>query len=172
MTPEQAARQQIDAALEAAGWILRDAAHAAVKAARGVAVREFPLKTGYGFADYLLYVDGHAVGVIEAKKAGETLTGVELQAEKYAAGLQEFLPAPIRPLPFLFQSTGVETRFTNRLDPEPRSRRVFHFFQPVTLAGWLAADRLWLPTVGGKPDPRSCYPSTLRSRLAPATRTC
>jgi len=137
MTPEELARQQIDAALLAAGWEVQDASHAAVKAAKGVVVRNFALKHGHGFADYLLYVDGQAVGVIEAKRAGETLTGVELQAEKYAAGLQEFLPAPIRPLPFLFQSTGVETRFTNRLDPQPRSRRVFHFFQPATLAGWL-----------------------------------
>ena len=31
--------------------------------------------------------------------------------------------APGAPLPFLYESTGVETRFTNRLDPEPRSRR-------------------------------------------------
>jgi len=54
---------------------------------QGVAVREFALKSGHGYADYLLYVDGQAVGVIEAKKAGSTLTGVEVQAEKYAAGM-------------------------------------------------------------------------------------
>jgi type I restriction enzyme, R subunit len=38
----------------------------------GVAVREFPLKTGY--ADYLLLVDRNAVGVVEAKKLGTLLT--------------------------------------------------------------------------------------------------
>jgi type I restriction enzyme, R subunit len=37
---------------------------------------------------------------------------------------------------FLYQSTGVETRFTNGLDPEPRSRRVFAFHRPATLAAW------------------------------------
>ena len=63
-------------------------------AARGVAVREFPLGSGYGFADYLLYVDKQAVGVVEAKKAGTTLTGVELQSEKYSAGLPAHVPAP------------------------------------------------------------------------------
>jgi len=34
-------------------------------ACRGVAVREFPLTTGS--ADYLLYVDGKAIGVAEAR---------------------------------------------------------------------------------------------------------
>ena len=36
--------------------------------------RNFPLTSGYGFADYLLYVDGKAAGIIEAKKEGVTLT--------------------------------------------------------------------------------------------------
>ncbi|HUZ02440.1 MAG TPA: type I restriction-modification enzyme R subunit C-terminal domain-containing protein, partial [Thermomicrobiaceae bacterium] len=73
----------------------------------------------------------------EAKPEGTTLTGVELQAEKYSAGLPDYVPAPVRPLPFLYQSTGVETRFTNGLDPEPKSRRVFAFHRPETLAGWI-----------------------------------
>lgn len=164
-TPEQLAREAIDAALQAAGWAVQDASAVNLQAARGVAIREFPLKHGYGHADYLLYADGQAVGVIEAKKQGTTLTGVELQAEKYAVGVPDKLPAPQRPLPFLYQSTGVETRFTNRLDLDPRSRQVFHFHQPATLADWLAADPLWLPVIDGRPDPRSCRPSTLRSRF-------
>ncbi len=47
------------------------------------------------------------------------------------------IPAPRRPLPFLYQSTGVETRFTSLLDPEARSRQVFAFHRPETLAQWL-----------------------------------
>ena len=72
--------------------------------------------------------------IIEAKKEGVTLIGVEVQAEKYSKGLPTDLPAHIRPLPFLYQSTGVETRFTNGLDPQPRSRPVFSFHRPETLA--------------------------------------
>ncbi|MBL0715175.1 MAG: DEAD/DEAH box helicase family protein, partial [Desulfosarcina sp.] len=87
-----------------------------------------------GFADYLLYVDAKAAGVIEAKKVGTTLSGVEVQSRKYTEGLPESLPAWIRPLPFHYQSTGVETRITNRLDPEPRARNVFAFHRPDTLA--------------------------------------
>ena len=91
-------------------------------AGAGVAVREVPLKSGHGTADYLLYVDQKAVGVVEAKPAGFTLTGVEAQSEKYSTGLPDGLTAPRRPLPFVYESTGVETQFTNGLDPEPRSR--------------------------------------------------
>ena len=64
--PEEEARKRIDALLLAAGWLVCDAAAANIRAARGVAIREFPLP-GHGFADHLLYLDGKAGGVIEAK---------------------------------------------------------------------------------------------------------
>ena len=164
-TPEKRARARIDAALLTAGWQVQSRDQVNLNAGGGVAIREFRLKPGHGYADYLLYVDGQEIGVIEAKKEGETLTGVEVQAEKYAAGMPDVLPTPYRPLPFLYQSTGIETRFTNRFDPEPRSRRVFQFHQPSTLAEWIQANPLWLPFVKGQPDPRSALPSTLRVRM-------
>nr|MCU0843049.1 DEAD/DEAH box helicase family protein [Thiobacillaceae bacterium] len=137
MSPEALARETIDKLLTSAGWHVCDAAAANIHAARGVAIREFPLP-GYGFADYLLYVDGKAAGVIEAKKEGVTLTGVETQSDKYTQGLPAGLPRWGSTLPFAYQSTGVETRFTNGLDPQPRSRSVFAFHQPELLADWLA----------------------------------
>ena len=133
-TPEDLAREHIDQALEQAGWRVQDYKSANLYAGRGVVLRNFPLVSGHGFADYLLYVDGKAAGIIEAKKEGVTLIGVEVQAEKYSKGLPTDLPDYIRPLPFLYQSTGVETRFTNGLDPQPRSRPVFSFHRPETLA--------------------------------------
>ena len=134
--PEQDARQTIDALLTAAGWHVCDTSETNIHAACGVAIREFPLP-GHGFADYLLYVDGKAAGVIEAKKEGVTLSGVETQAAKYTQGLPVGLPRWGSPLPFAYQSTGVETRFTNGLDPAPRSRPVFAFHRPETIAQWL-----------------------------------
>lgn len=116
---------------------MQDRKQANPSAGRGVAIREFPMKSGYGEADYLLYVDGMAIGVIEAKREGSTLTGFELQTEKYSQGLPEGLPAPRKPLPFCYQSTGVETRFTNLLEPDAASRNVFAFHRPETLAQWL-----------------------------------
>ncbi|MDP2675316.1 MAG: type I restriction-modification enzyme R subunit C-terminal domain-containing protein [Dehalococcoidia bacterium] len=164
--PEAAARQQIDAALEAAGWDVQDAHAVNLAAGCGVAIREYPLKTGHGFADYMLYVNGLAVGVVEAKPEGTTLTGVEVQSEKYGAGLPGDIPAPVRPLPFLYESTGVETRFTNQLDPEPRSRHVFGFHRPETLAHWIDPKVVLAPTSGLKAaEGRVPYASTLRRLL-------
>lgn len=137
MTPEAQARRTIDRLLAAAGWVVQDVKHADIHAARGVALREFALNPGHGFADYLLYLDGRAAGVVEAKKQGATLTGVEWQSSRYAQGLPASLPAWHRPLPFVYESTGRETHFTNALDPEPRARGVFAFHQPETLAEWL-----------------------------------
>jgi type I restriction enzyme R subunit len=77
-TPEQQARAEIDRLLAAAGWAVQHYKSANIRAARGVAIREFELEAGHGTADYLLYVDGKAAGVIEAKKLGATLTGVEI----------------------------------------------------------------------------------------------
>jgi catechol 2,3-dioxygenase-like lactoylglutathione lyase family enzyme len=114
------------------GWEVQDAAAANLGAARGVAIREFPLAPGYGVADYLLYADGRAVGVVEAKKEGTTLSGIEPQTAKYSAGLPAHVPAWHRPLPFPNESTGVETWFTNRVYPDPRSRRLPCQTQPVS----------------------------------------
>ncbi|MCB9122576.1 MAG: hypothetical protein H6640_22845 [Caldilineaceae bacterium] len=119
LTPEAKARQQIDRMLADAGWVVQDRAAFNPAAGTGIAVREFPLKTG--FADYLLLVDRMAVGAVEAKKVGTPLSGVESQSAKYSDGLPDIPPAWRKPLPFLYESTGVETFFTNGLDPDPRS---------------------------------------------------
>lgn len=163
--PEEEARRDIDAALAAAGWVVQDPDAMNISAAQGVAVREFPLGTGHGRADYILYVDEEVVGAIEAKKAGVSPASFEVQAEKYAAGLPAALPAPVRPLPFLYQSTGVETHFTNGLDPVARRRELFTFHRPETLREWLDEEPLALPEVEGRPDPRSLVPASLRARL-------
>ncbi len=136
MTPEEKARQQIDKMLDAAGWKIQDLRDLNLGASLGVAVREFPLKTGE--ADYLLFVDRKAVGVIEAKPEGDTLSGVHDQSEKYSVGVPANLPHVQEPLPFTYESTGVETQFSDLRDPDPRQRRVFSFHRPETLREWIA----------------------------------
>jgi type I restriction enzyme R subunit len=133
-TREQQARAEIDRLLAQAGWAVQDVKAADLHAIHGVALREFELNPGHGTADYLLYVDAKACGVIEAKKQGATLTGVELQSGKCAQGLPASLPAWPWPLPFDYESTGVETHFTNGLDQAPRARHVFALHRPETLA--------------------------------------
>ncbi len=142
LPPEALARQQIDAQLVAAGWIIQNYRGVDFSAGRGIVLREVPLKTGP--CDYLLLVDRHAVGVIEAKKEGTTLSAVAEQSARYASSLPDLLSAGLTgPLPFLYESTGVETFFRDARDPDPRSRRVFAFHRPETLAAWAAeADTL------------------------------
>jgi Bacterial sugar transferase len=70
--PEQKARELIDAQLRAAGWLIQDRDEMNLGAGLGVAVREYPLAAGP--ADYLLFVDRRACGVLEAKPAGKTLS--------------------------------------------------------------------------------------------------
>ncbi len=165
--PEAQARVEIDAAFEAAGWFVQNRNETNLSAGTGVAIREFKLKHGHGYADYLLFINGKAVGVLEAKAAGNTLSGVEPQLTKYATGLPAGLDPPVSPLPFLYLSTGAITKFTNLLDPEPRSRRIFHIHRPETLVEWLAAPTLdaWVKDNGAHTSADDTRPSTLRSRL-------
>ncbi|HEV7800636.1 MAG TPA: DEAD/DEAH box helicase family protein, partial [Burkholderiales bacterium] len=147
LSPEKRARQQIDAQLTACGWVVQDYRAVEFSAGRGIALREVPLTTGP--CDYLLLVDRKACGVIEAKKEGTTLSTVADQSARYANSLPAFLKDGNEgALPFLYESTGVETFFRDERDPAPRSRRVFTFHRPETLAEWVAE------------------PDTLRYRLA------
>ena len=137
LPPEKRARVKIDQMLAASGWAVQDADEANLSAGRGVAVREFILEPPHGRVDYLLYVEGKAAGTIEAKPEGYTLTSVEPQTAQYIGGMPSNFPTWGNPLPFSYESTGSETRFTSWLDPDPRSRLVFSFHRPETLAGWI-----------------------------------
>lgn len=136
-------RQELDRMLQEAGWSVQDndsRLNLYVKGDQrgvGVAVRE--VGTAAGRADYLLYVDQRLVGVLEAKREGADLSAAEGQADRYAQNLTkgQRLNAWRAELPFRYASDGGETRFRNTLDPDSRSRRVFSFHQPRTLARWM-----------------------------------
>ncbi|MYD03349.1 MAG: DEAD/DEAH box helicase [Acidimicrobiia bacterium] len=167
MTPEAKARKEIDEQLQSSGWVLQDYSKAAVDAAPGVAVREVPTQAGP--ADYVLFVDRQAVGVIEAKSAGTTLTGVEFQTRKYRVSYPLGLPAyqVNGALPFGYEATGVETRFTNGFDTKPSSRRVFSFHRPETLGRWIN-DHANIGAAGGVRAGLHLLPNLDESGLWPA----
>jgi type I restriction enzyme, R subunit len=171
-TPGEHARQKIDALLEQCGWAVQDKGAANLTASRGVALRELSFKTGE--PDYTLFVDGKAIGTVEAKPEGHSLIGVEEQSEKCVKGVPFGIPAWRSPLPVSYESTGTETRFTNRLDPEPRSRTVFAFHRPETLLKWAQADKQLnqglreLPPLTGSGRPRSKR-STISNDPSPPT---
>ena len=131
MTPENRARRNIDKMLEAAGWQIQNHAGHDTAAARGVAVREYPLKDNQS-ADYLLFINRVAVGIIEAKKEGMTLGGALQQAERYRSSLPDTLSI-LQGCPFLYATTGIETYFQDKRDPNSRSRHVFTFHTPDAL---------------------------------------
>ena len=135
--PEQKARDNIDALLEQAGWVVQSAKKIDFNVGQGQAVREY--QTDGGPADYVLFIDKKAVGVIEAKKEelGHKLTEVEEQTVGYAAAKLKWVNNK-EPLPFLYESTGIITRFTDARDPKPRSHEVFNFHRPETLKEWLS----------------------------------
>ncbi len=133
--PEQIARDEIDKMLEAAGWVVQSKKKVDLSVAKGVAVREY--QTDIGPADYVLFVSRKPVGVIEAKRVeeGEKLTTHEDQSKYYSRAKLKY-NLNKEPLPFVYESTGILTRFTDYRDPKPRSRPVFHFHKPETLMEW------------------------------------
>ena len=155
LTPEQAARDIIDTNLERAGWKVQSKNKIEFGAGLGIAVREYP--TDVGPADYVLFVDKKPTGVVEAKPAiqGHNITTVEEQSTGYANANLKWVDNK-DPLPFVYESTGELTRFTDSRDPKPRSREVFNFHRPETMADWLSQsdplrERLqWLPELDPK----------------------
>jgi type I restriction enzyme R subunit len=130
-TPEQKAREIIDAQLVAAGWVVQDREEMSLGAGLGVAVREYPMATGP--CDYLLFVDRKACGVVEAKPEGVTLSGVVDQASRYQHQLPSHLAAWGDPLRFDYEASASELLFSDRVDPAQRSRYLFGFHRPETL---------------------------------------
>lgn len=135
LTPEQKARREIDKQLEACGWAIQDYKAVNLYASEGVAVREY--LTSDGVADYVLFVDRKPVGIIEAKKEeeGYRISEIEAQSGRYARSQLKYLQNA--PLPFVYESTGALTRFTDFRDPKPRAREVYAFFRPETIKEWL-----------------------------------
>ena len=132
MTPEEKARQKIDARLIQSGWVIQDLRSVNPMASLGVAVREYPTSTGP--VDYALFVAGRPVGVVEAKKdeLGENITTVEQQSGRYANSTFKYVRIDYR-IRFAYEATGELTRFTDYADEKYRSRRVFSFHRPETL---------------------------------------
>jgi len=133
--PEQVARDQIDKQLLACGWVVQSKSKINLSENLGVAVREY--QTDVGPADYVLFVDGKPVGVIEAKREeeGHKLSVHEDQAEDYATAKLKYLNN--EKLPFVYLSTGEVTTLTDFRDPKPRARNVFSFHRPKTIQDWL-----------------------------------
>lgn len=138
MSPEEKARLVIDKKLEAAGYVVQDVKEFNPHAHLGVAVREW--QTDSGPADYVIFIAGKPVGIIEAKARdkGEKLTAVAEQTRRYAESQLQYAPKDID-IRFAFEATDVLTRFCDYHDIDHRSREVYSFHRPEQLREWIAA---------------------------------
>ncbi len=134
MKPEELARSGIDTKLTLSGWIVQSYHDFNPSSGNGIAVTEYPTESG--FADYILFIERKPVGVIEAKKEGNTLSQVHEQTTRYASDKLKFIVRK-EELPFQYESTGTETFFTDARDPVPRQREIFSFHRPETLNEWI-----------------------------------
>jgi type I restriction enzyme R subunit len=111
MTPEEKARVHIDQMFSDAGWkvVSRDEYSPTLSAA---AIKEGILKGGKE-ADYLLFINGKAVGVLEAKKASTNVSSERVidQAEGYTQKLTKYYQFYAKPLPIVYVSNGQVTLF-------------------------------------------------------------
>jgi len=150
---EAATRKEIDDKLIAAGWVIQDKSRINLIESLGVAVREMDTITGP--ADYMLFVDGIACGIIEAKREGTDLGGVDIQSQRYATSHTPYVERAVaegEPLPFLYEATNNEIRFRDERDPHPRSRYIFHFHRPETLKDWLEEGETLRARIQGLPE--------------------
>ncbi|HMU46477.1 MAG TPA: type I restriction-modification enzyme R subunit C-terminal domain-containing protein [Chitinophagaceae bacterium] len=139
--PEQIARDKIDKQLIACGWVIQDKEKINLGASIGVAVRYILTQDGKE-TDYVLFIEGKPVAIIEAKRKEEGIhlvTDTEEQSTGYATSKLKYLNN--EPLPFVYESTGEVTRFTDYRDTKPRSREVFTFHRPETFTKWLKEDK-------------------------------
>ncbi|WP_396167322.1 DEAD/DEAH box helicase family protein [Flavobacterium sp.] len=164
--PEQIARDKIDKMLVLAGWIVQSKDKVNLSAGIGIALRE--TNTESGSADYILFVNSKAVGVIEAKAEdlGYKLLQVEEQSARYstdAIKIGKYTLDNVKP--FVYESTGTITRFTDYRDPKPRGRNVFWFHKPETIAEWIKKGKslrerlLSLPAL----DPTGLRPAQIKA---------
>lgn len=152
MLPEEKARVKIDAMFEAAGWkvVDRDEYTPTLSAA---AIREGLLKLGRE-ADYFLFVEGKAIGVLEAKRAEVDVASekVSEQAEDYARNVPSCYQAWQKPLPFIYQSNGDETFFRDYRDKDGELQLINRIHTPRELCKMLGIDAPFagLPTLKKK----------------------
>lgn len=114
MTPEEKARVRIDQMFSDSGWkvVSRDEYSPSLTAA---AIEEGILQGGKE-ADYLLFINGKAVGVLEAKKASTDVSSDKVieQAEGYTHKLTKYYQYYANPLPIVYVSNGQVTLFRGK----------------------------------------------------------
>ena len=133
LLPEEKARKKIDALLKKAGWkiVSREEYSPGMSA---VAIGEGLLK-GNLEADYLLFLEGKAIGVLEAKKESAVLSDIVAnQAENYTHQLLPMYQYWEKPLPLIYLANGKELLFRNLKEPNGKYRKLDAMHSPKKMA--------------------------------------
>lgn len=152
MTPEERARVKIDQMFEDAGWqvVDRDFYSPTITAA---AIREGLLK-GNHEADYFLFINGKAIGVLEAKRKEVDVSSSKVceQTAMYVCGVPEYYQTWQRPLPFGYQSNGEETYFRDFRDKDGSLKLLNRIHTPKELTKMMGIEAPYagLPTLKKK----------------------
>jgi len=151
MTPEEKARKIINRMLNEAGWeiVKRDNYSPGMSA---VAIEEGLLR-GNLEADYLLFLNGKAIGVLEAKREERGLSNVVMeQAERYVRRLPSWCSYWYQPLPIVYLSNGREILFKNIHNPKEDYISVSRIHSPKEIVKMLGIedDYAGLPTLQKK----------------------
>lgn len=110
------AREIINRILNESGWKIVNRDNYSPKLS-AVAIEEVMLK-GNLEADYLLFINGKAIGVLEAKKEECQLSNIVMQqAERYVRRLPSWCSYWYQPLPIVYLSNGKEILFKNINNP-------------------------------------------------------
>ena len=134
LKPEERARQWIDRKLKDAGWEVINRNDFA-PSMNAVAIRE-TLMSGGLEADYVLFLNGKAAAVIEAKREEISLDNPQLiaQAENYTTKALEWVPLWENPIPFVFLSNGKEIAFKDCRKQDAKYEKLKNFKRPWDLA--------------------------------------
>ena len=138
LLPEQKARVKINQMLKDSGWTVVPRDDFTPDAVNAQAVEENLMK-GNLEADYILYLDGKAIAVLEAKRE-ENKLGLEVaeQAQNYGNILPDWVQAWKTPLPFIFLCNGNTLLFKDMRESKPSYKVLKKMFTPkeiVNLAG-------------------------------------
>ncbi len=143
MTPEEQARVNIDRMFGDAGWKITDR-NDYNPTVSAVAIREGLLK-GNLEADYLLFIDGKAVGVLEAKKETTDVKtqAVISQAENYTHNVPSWCPTWKNPLPIVYVSNGKSTYWKNLADIDSDYQEIGRIHTPKELCRMLGINNYY-----------------------------
>ncbi len=152
MTPEEKARQKIDQWFADAGWKVVDREDYE-PTCTAVAVREGLLK-GNLEADYFLFINGKAVGVLEAKREETDAFASKVceQAALYARSVPNIYQTYQKPLPFIFTSNGKKLYFCDFREQDHYFKQIMTIPTPYELVKKLGINDYFagLPTLRKK----------------------